>query len=151
MKTVALLLFSAALLSPMAARAAESVPALTFATLAKTVAGKGGTPSFPKALSGLDGKKVSVTGYISPYDQHALRLKKFILTPELNPGCYQCNPPDDNAVVFVRLPASATPMAWKSDTVTVQGTLHLKGSRKDDKEADAFYVTLDDAVVTARK
>jgi len=41
-------------------------------------------------------------------------------------------------------------MTWKSDTVTIRGTLHLKGSRKDDKESDSFLATVDDASVVAR-
>jgi hypothetical protein len=136
----------------MAARGADPAPAaLTFDLLQKTVLKDGSPPRFPKPLTDLDGKKVRVTGHVCPYDQHMLRLMKFILTPDDNPGCFFCNPPDENAVVFVRLPAGAVPMTWKSAIVTVEGILHLKGHSKDDKEAAQFLATVDQAVVTARK
>lgn len=126
-------------------------PAIDFALISKSLSKGGGTPRFPKALADLEGKKVRVTGFVSPYDEHVLRLKKFILTPAANPGCYSCNPPEETGVVFARVPAKGTAITWKSNTLTIEGTLHLKGRRGEDAESSQFLVTLDDAVVIARK
>jgi hypothetical protein len=126
-------------------------PAIDFALISKSLPKGEGGRRFPKALADLEGKKVRITGFVSPYDEHVLRLKKFILTPAANPGCYSCNPPEETGVVFARVPAKGPAITWKSNTLAVEGTLHLKGRRGEDEESSQFLVTLDDAVVIARK
>lgn len=134
-----------------AAVAPSAPPAVSFDLLRKTVHPLGAAPVFPKPLAALEGKKVRVTGHVCPYDQHMLRLMKFLVTAEQNPGCFFCNPPDETEVFFIRLPATAVPMTWKSEMVTVEGVLHLKGHDKSDKEAAPFLVTIDQAAVVGRK
>jgi hypothetical protein len=132
-------------------KAAGETPVVTFDLLRKTVHPAGSPAVLPKQLTALEGKKVRVTGHVCPYDQHMLRLMKFLVTAEQNPGCFFCNPPDETEVFFIRLPANAVPMTWKSEMVTVEGTLHLKGRDKADKEAAPFLATVDEAVVVGRK
>lgn len=134
-----------------AAEPAEGARTLSFELLSTANRRPGAPPRFSKQLADLAGKKVRITGFVCPYDQHAIALKKFILTPRMNEGCYSCNPPEDDCFVFVRLPANAVPMHWKSDTVTVEGTLRLMGRNGKDAEDQKFLYTVDDAAVVPRK
>lgn len=141
---------SALIMAASSARAmAEEVQPLSFKLLATAKAPDTGPAVFPEDLKKLEGKHVRLTGFIAPYSDPD-NMTKFMLT-EAAVGCFFCNPPQENGVVFVRLPAKAKPLNWENDTVTVEGVLHLRGHNKKDEEAEGFLFTVDDAKVVARK
>jgi hypothetical protein len=147
--STACLAFSLAASGARADDAAEAPVALNFKELAKVTHQDGSAPVVPEELKKLDGKKVRVTGFIAPYDNPE-NMTKFMLT-EAAVGCFFCNPPEENGVVFVRLAPKAKPLNFESDTVTVEGTLHFMGHNKKDEEAEGFLFTIDEAKSVAKK
>ena len=103
-------------------------------------------PVFPDELRKLDGKRVSISGFVIPYADPD-KMSKMMLT-KAPVGCFFCNPPKENGVVFVRLAATEKPINMDSETLTVEGTLHLVQPAGKDEEAQQFYFTIDDAKVT---
>ncbi len=65
-------------------------------------------------------------------------------------GCFFCNPPEENGVVLVRRNAKASPLKYDSDTINIEGTLHLTGPDTKDEEAQQFLFTIDDASVAKK-
>jgi len=133
----------------LTAAAADPAPAqaVKFEQLAKTVT-KGDKPVFPEELRKLDGKRVRLTGFVAPYDDPE-KMTKFLLT-KAAVGCFFCNPPDENGVVLVRRGAKDKPLKYDSDSISVEGTLHLTGPDAKDEEAQQFLFTLDDATVVKK-
>ena len=137
---------------PLTAKADDAAPAveqLSFKQLAKAIHKEGRDPVIPEELKKLDGKKVRVTGFINPYNDPD-KMTKLLLT-EAAVGCFFCNPPEENGVVFVRLDSKEKPLTMDSETLTVEGTLHFMGHDKKDEEAEGFLFTIDGAKVVAKK
>ncbi len=103
-------------------------------------------PFFPEELKKLDGKKVSISGFITPYADPD-NMTKMLLTKS-PVGCFFCNPPEENGVVFIRLAAKEKPVSMDNPTITVEGTFHLVQPDCKDEEAAQFFFTIDDAKVT---
>jgi hypothetical protein len=127
----------------------EEVVPLTFKELAKASHKENTAPVIPEELKKLDGRHVRLTGFVAPYTDPE-NMAKFMLT-EGAVGCFFCNPPEENGVVFVRLPAKAKPIPFESDTLTVEGVLHFMGHNKKDEEAEGFLFTIDEAKVVGKK
>ncbi len=89
----------------------------------------------------LDGKTVSLTGFIQPLNED-IELGSFMLI-EYPIGCWYCEMPELNSIVFVELPAGKTFTHTKT-LVKVTGTLQLN---KTDPEN--FLYTLEGAKATA--
>jgi len=104
------------------------------------------SPVFPDELRKLDGKRVSLSGFVIPYADPD-KMSKMMLT-KAPVGCFFCNPPKENGVVFVRLAATEKPINMDSETITVEGTLRLVQPAGKDEEAQQFFFTIDDAKVT---
>ncbi len=103
-------------------------------------------PVFPGELRKLDGKRVSISGFVTPYADPD-KMSKMLLT-KAPVGCFFCNPPQENGVVFIRLSAKEKPVNMDVDTITVEGTLHLVQPDSKDEETQQFFFTIDDAKVT---
>ncbi len=98
-----------------------------------------GRPAFPKHLERLDGKTVTLTGFMQPV-RDELSVTGFLLL-EFPVGCWFCETPELNGLVSVELRPGRTADFQKS-LVKVTGTLTLN---RTDPEAYLFRLT--DAVV----
>jgi hypothetical protein len=114
---------------------------LPWTVLADTIVERDFHPTFPKYLQELDGKTVSLTGFIQPLNEE-LELNQFMLI-EYPIGCWYCEMPELNSIVFVELAAGKTFTNTKT-LVKVTGTLQLN---KTDPEN--FLYTLQGAKATA--
>jgi tetratricopeptide (TPR) repeat protein len=120
---------------------ANGVNYLPWTVLGDTVVDKDFHPNFPRYLLDLDGKTVSLTGFIQPLNED-IELGSFMLI-EYPIGCWYCEMPELNSIVFVELPAGKTFTHTKT-LVKVTGTLRLN---KTDPEN--FLYTLEGAKATA--
>jgi Tfp pilus assembly protein PilF len=116
---------------------ANGVNYLPWTVLADTVVERDFHPTFPRYLQDLDGKTVSLTGFIQPLNEE-LDLSSFMLI-EYPIGCWYCEMPELNSIVFVELAAGKTFSNTKT-LVKVTGTLTLN---KTDPEN--FLYTLEGA------
>ena len=117
---------------------------ISFELLGQTKYNVGTNPIFPEKLKASDGKKVTIFGFIAPFNDPQ-DLSKLLLMPT-NGGCYFCAPADAAGVVLVR--SSVKEMTWSGGAgVTFEGILHLTQSATADEEAQQFLFTLDEARV----
>lgn len=153
MNPICLFLFLAALVTAApVARAEEKTEAvpLTFKMLTAATHKPEEAPVIPEELKKLEGKKVKITGFINPYTEPD-NMMKLMLT-EAAVGCFFCEPPQENSLVFVRLAEGQTPVSLDNgDTITVEGVLRFMGNEKKDEEADMFLITVDQAKVIKTK
>lgn len=123
---------------------AENAQELSFDLLAQTVLHENPPPEFPTLLRALAGKRVRITGFIAPYNDPQ-KMTELLLVRSPG-GCYFCNPPEINTVVFVRRRPNDPPLDLDGQPMSFEGTLRLW--RSDLQDADAsrqFLFTLDDA------
>jgi tetratricopeptide (TPR) repeat protein len=107
---------------------------LPWAALAETTLGKRFAPKHLKFVDALDGKAVSIVGYVRPQSTDA-DLTEFLFT-EFPVGCWFCELPEPNGMVAVTLAAGKTVDAVKTP-VKVTGTLKLN---RDDPETYLFAI-----------
>lgn len=119
---------------------------LSFKLILMTVCGDDGTAVFPPKLLELEGCRVSLPGFMAPYD-NPHEMNKILLTKS-SASCYFCNPPEENGVVFIRLSPQAKPPVAETGNITVEGTLHLIRRGCQDEEAKQFLYTIEDARIT---
>ena len=86
----------------------------------------GGTQRTPRSepapvVQALDGKKVSIGGYIVPLDFDATQVKEFLLVPFVG-ACIHVPPPPANQIVYVKS-AKGFDIKGTFDPVTVTGTM----------------------------
>jgi hypothetical protein len=94
-------------------------------------------PVFPKYLKELDGKQVSLTGFMYPLrDEPEVRAFLFIEAPV---GCWYCENPDTTGIVYIEMPRGET-TAYQRGLIRVVGRLHLNENDPED-----FLYTLKDA------
>ena len=135
-------------LSALAEGEGDAATPLTFKELATATHHENAAPAIPAGLKKLDGKKVRLTGFVAPYDNPDSMTKLLITGAAL--GCFYCNPPQENEVVFVRLHPKAKPVSMDKDTITIEGPLHFMGHDKKDQEAEQFLFTIDEAKVVSQ-
>ena len=141
---VVAIIFLAAANKNTAAKDADKAPTITFALLAKTTLSENPPPVYPAELLQLEGRRVRISGFMAPYGDPE-KLDKIMLL-ETPGGCFFCNPPDANAVVFIRRSPKDAALKFDTEPVAFEGTLHLfKAEMKDDDEAKRFLFTMDDA------
>ena len=130
-----------------AAASVEPAQALTFELLAQTGFKDINTPpDFPKALQELEGKRVCITGFVAPYNDPNKMTKLLLLQSPT--GCFFCNPPEINAVVFVRRVPGDSALSLDNEPVKIEGTLLLwKMDLPKTNETRHFLFTLDRATV----
>lgn len=107
----------------------------------ETVLAKPFKLSFPKYLHELEGKQVSMTGFMYPLGEDP-ELAAFLFI-EAPIGCWYCEMPETIGIVYVRLPAGQTARIQRG-VVRVVGRLQLNANDPED-----FLYTLKDARVGA--
>jgi tetratricopeptide (TPR) repeat protein len=128
--------FDAATLPPVSA---TTVNALPWSVLAETTLDRQFRPTFAKYLKELDGKRVSLTGYIQPFGD-SLELSSFMLI-EYPVGCWFCEMPEVAGIVLVELPKDKT-IEYTRGAVTVTGRLALNAT-----DPENFLYSITDAKV----
>jgi tetratricopeptide (TPR) repeat protein len=119
---------------------AKGVNALPWAVLAETQVNRDFKPTFPKYLKELDGKTISLAGFMQPLGEDA-ELSTFMLI-EYPVGCWYCEVPEMTAIVFVDLPRNKTASFTRS-LVKITGTLKL-----NETDPENFLYTIEKAKVS---
>src|SRR5215218_6400975 len=123
--------------SLLPAVAADKPNPLPWPVLTATAIGAKGEPTFVKHLDKLDGKQVTLLGFMQP-TKDAAALSTFLLL-EYPVGCWFCETPDPTGLLNVELAAGKT-TEFRRGLIKVTGTLSLN---RDNPEALLF--TLKDA------
>jgi hypothetical protein len=105
------------------------VNALPWAVLAETAVDKPFRPRFHKHLQQLDGKTVSLTGFMQPVSMGPT-VTGFMLI-EYPVGCWFCESPEPAGIVYVAT-AGGKPVPLKRGRVKVEGRLKLNSSDPED-------------------
>mgnify|MGYP006081203115 CR=1 FL=1 len=71
---------------------------------------------------GLDGKAVTIHGYVAPLDSDGRHVKTFLLVPYFG-ACIHSPPPPSNQVVYVNVAGNGIPLNGWDAFVAVSGTL----------------------------
>jgi hypothetical protein len=105
--------------------------------------------SYPPALSVLDGKKVAIAGFMTPYESLD-DMHQFLLMPSSG-GCFFCQPPLLSQVMLVRRApdtgdSGKLPFVQEPIMVTATLRLYAKGSSHPGHKA-GFIFALDDAQI----
>ncbi len=118
----------------------DGVNPLPWAVVGETEIGPRGKPSFLDYADKLDGKRVSVAGFMTPAGNATAELTGFLLTE--NPvGCWFCETPGPSQVITVEL-ADGVTAEFARTALKVTGTLKLNRT-----DPERFPFTLTDARV----
>jgi len=108
---------------------ATGVNTLPWPLLAETILDRKQHPSFPKYLRELDGKQVTLTGFMQPagdeLDQSAFLLIEYPI------GCWCCEAPELTGIVYVELPEGRS-ATFSRHLVRITGRLHLNAEDPED-------------------
>lgn len=133
--------------------AAEETPLIDFKLLDHTLLerreNKPPTVIFPPELTADDNKRVSILGFMAPFEEMD-NMKRFMLLPSYV-GCFFCSPPSFTQVLLVEQHSKGEgKLPFINDPVMVTGTLKLysKDSKHPAHLAEFIYA-LDDAEVVA--
>ena len=97
--------------------------------LAETAIDRKYRPTFPDYLKELDGKQVTVSGFIQPLREDP-EMAAFMLI-EYPVGCWYCEMPDVIGIVFVELPTGQS-FTYTRGLVRVVGRLALNATDQED-------------------
>ena len=75
----------------------------------------------PRVVAELDGKRVTIGGYVVPLDFEATTIKEFLLVPFVG-ACIHVPPPPSNQIVYVKA-ENGFEIGSMFDPVTVTGTM----------------------------
>jgi hypothetical protein len=126
----------------------ESLPAISptgvnavpWAVLAETMVDRNFKPTFARYLRELEGKQVSLNGFIQPLREDA-DLSAFLLIE--NPvGCWYCEMPEVTGIVYVEMPRGRT-ANYTRGLVRLVGRLALNATNPEE-----FLYTIQEARVT---
>jgi hypothetical protein len=104
---------------------ADGVNALPWSVLAQTAVDRQYRPTFAKYLQELNGKQVTLSGYMQPLGED-LEVTAFMLI-EYPVGCWYCEMPEIANIVLVEMPAGKSKM-YTRGRVTVEGKLTLNAT-----------------------
>jgi hypothetical protein len=104
---------------------AKGVNALPWSVIADTTVDRRFKATFAKYLKELDGKKVTLTGYMQPLGED-LELTSFMFI-EYPVGCWYCEMPEVTGIMLVELPEGKS-MTLSRGRIKVTGTLKLNDS-----------------------
>lgn len=123
---------------------------VTFEMMKETTLKSTPPPIFTPEIDALDGKEVTIRGFMTPYDS-LTQFKKFMIFPNAT-GCQFCAVPSPKEVVFVRL-KSDDDQEFISAPIEVKGTLSIWKEDKVDKDEahKSFLFVVNDATVKAIK
>ncbi len=112
---------------------------LPWAVIGATTLDRRAAPAFPAYLRELDGKEVTLSGYMQPLGDSA-DLTALLLVE--NPiGCWYCEMPDLTGIVLVRL-ADGTTAAATREQIKITGRLRLNAT-----DPESFLYTITKATV----
>jgi hypothetical protein len=124
-------------LAPLPPIDPKGVNAIPWELLAETTVEKPFKVGFPKYLKELEGKQISMTGFMYPLrDDPEFGAFLFIEAPV---GCWYCEMPENTGIVYVELPRGET-VRYQRGLIRVVGRLHLNSSDPED-----FFFTVKDA------
>jgi tetratricopeptide (TPR) repeat protein len=103
----------------------KGVNSLPWSVIAETTVDRRFKATFAKYLTELEGKKVTLTGYIQPLGED-LEMTSFMFI-EYPVGCWYCEMPEITGIMFVELPAGKT-LALTRNRIKVTGTLKLNAT-----------------------
>ncbi len=101
-----------------------------------------GAGQAPAVVAELDGKRISLGGYVVPLDFEATKVTEFLLVPFVG-ACIHVPPPPANQIVYVQAPKGID-ISGPFDPVTVTGT--MKTAVAFTGLADAGYTLQADSV-----
>jgi Flp pilus assembly protein TadD len=118
----------------------KGINALPWSVVAETTLDRKYRPTFPRYLKELDGKKVTLNGYMQPLGEDA-ELSDFLLI-EYPVGCWYCEQPEMTAIVLVELPEGKA-HHFTRGRVRVRGKLTLNA-----RDPENFLYTIRDATIS---
>lgn len=104
---------------------ADGVNTLPWAVLAETQMDRASKPTFTKYLQDLDGKEVSLAGFMQPLGED-LEVSSFMLI-EYPVGCWYCEVPPIQGILLVELPAGKSVNVTRG-LVKISGKLTLNAT-----------------------
>jgi len=107
----------------------DGVNPVPWAVLAETAVDQPFRPKFHKHLRQLDGKTVSLTGFMQPVSTD--RAATGFMLIEYPVGCWFCESPEPSGIVYVET-AGGKPVPLKRGRVKVEGTLKLNTNDPED-------------------
>jgi hypothetical protein len=107
----------------------EGINALPWSAVTRTSVDRKYRPTFPTYLKELDGRQVTLTGYVQPIGDDP-ELATFLLI-EYPVGCWYCEMPDITAIIQVEL-ASGRTLRFTREPVVVTGKLKLNAKDPED-------------------
>jgi len=116
-----------------------AVNVLPWAVVTETSVDREFKPTFPKYLQELEGKQVSLTGFMRPLDENA-QVGVFLLI-EYPVGCWFCEVPDTTSLIVVELPGDET-IDLRRGLIKVTGKLKLNAT-----DPEKFLYTIEKAKV----
>lgn len=124
---------------------------ITFDILKETTLMSKPPPLYNEGLENLDGKEVTLRGFMTPYDS-LTRFEHFMVFPYAT-GCQFCAVPSPKEVVFIRLVDEQKDQKFIPDPIEVKGTLSLwkEGRDKEDEAHRSFLYVMNNATVKAIK
>jgi hypothetical protein len=117
----------------------DAVNALPWSVLAETGLDRKFEPTFANYLRELDGKQISLNGYMQPLGQE-LEMGAFLLI-EYPVGCWYCEMPEITGIVLVELPDNKT-ATYTRGPMEITGRLKLNSS-----DPENFLYTVNKAKV----
>ena len=124
---------------PGDAASQPNIPEAGWMSLKRQQPGAGAAPT---VVSELDGKRVSIGGYVVPLDFENTSIKEFLLVPFVG-ACIHVPPPPANQIIYVKA-AQGFAVGGANDAVTVTGTMTTAAAATG--LADAGYSIAADAV-----
>lgn len=112
-------------ISTLPAIDATGVNALPWAVVNETSLGREFKPGFPKYLKELDGKQVTLRGFMQPLGDD-LEMTSFMLI-EYPVGCWFCEMPELTGIVLVELPVGKL-KSYSRNQIKVTGKLQLNAT-----------------------
>jgi len=107
----------------------DGINVLPWNVLAQTTLDRQFRPTFPKYLNELEGKQVTLSGFMQPLGE-GLEMATFLLI-EYPVGCWYCEAPDIVAMVLIEMPRGRT-QRFNRDLVEVTGKLKLNATDPED-------------------
>ena len=107
----------------------DGINPLPWVVLSETTVEKPFRPRFHKHLQQLDGKKVSLTGFMQPVTMD-FNVSGFLLM-EFPIGCWFCETPEPAGLLYIEIAGGKT-VPVKRGRVKVEGTLKLNSSDPED-------------------
>jgi len=116
---------------------ADGINPLPWAVLADTSLDRQSRPTFAKYLQELDGRQVSLSGFMQPLGED-LQSRTFMLI-EYPVGCWYCETPSITGIVMVVLPSGKT-ATFTRGSIKITGKLTLNST-----DPENFLYTISDA------